>query len=814
MTIYKFKFHFEKKPDQIIDWKDTDNISEPFKEYSRKIKEDKEELIFYYKGSSFKYQDSLKNKFFKEEVFGQINPEKAINIFAFPLRKTKKLSSPLKLSTSDVKTELPNSLSSINIIKEENENKKGNEKEKKDNLALSKGITNEVKEEKRIEKEFFNDVLCPHCSTSAILENNYYKLNIINCENFHRSQNISYDRFEIVDSFPSIKCASCSIYRSSLTPPENQYYKCICGFHICPECYKTHAKEHNKIKIENQNYECILHNRPFNSYCLDCNMNICENCVQPTHTNHEILKFIHLNPKDDYIKNIQKEVDEQKKNLTKFINNSKKALDDIIREIENYLNNYILIEKTLLKRFNDKSINFQLLQNLRNKSLFYDNKILNTIKEYNDKDKDKDEINNIETLKRMYDLYTNINKAKNESKVVESKEESNKMNEMIINYSIKENGVNKRIKMFDSIFVDNNRDKLRLIIDGKEEDQLIEYYNNPSNKKDIQVKIIEKKPVTNMSYMFNNCKYLMSLDSTNWDTTKITNMESLFQLCSFDLLENIMINKFNNKNKNNNFSIWKTPNLTNMRAMFCKCINLKEMPEMSKWDTKNVKDMSLLFNGCISIENLSKFPTWNTQNVEDMSYMFSRCIKLKEIHNIQKWNTYNVKSICGIFNRCEELTKLSNIGNWTMNNVTDISIIFQFCCKLEKLPDINKWNVSKVKDMSGVFSECSILKNLPNIGKWNTSSVESMSGLFNGCNSLTEIPDISNWDTNKVTDMSGMFCDCQNIIKLNISKWDTRNVTDMSYMFDNCSSLKDTQSLKNMNMSKVIDKTDMFKGCN
>ena len=803
MPTYKFKFHFEKKPDQLIDWKDTDNISEPFKEYSRKIKENKEALIFYYKGSSFKYQDCLKNKLFKDDFFGQINPEQTINIFAFPLRKTKKLSSSLKLSTSDSKTELPNSLSSINVINEEKENKKEVKKEKKDNLALPISTTKETKEEPHIpEKESFTDVLCPHCLTSAILEKNEYKLNIINCENFHRSQNISYDRFEKVDSFPSVKCGTCSSYRSSFTPPENQFYKCICGYHICPGCYKTHAKDHNKIKIENQNYECILHKRNFNSYCLDCNMNTCEYCIQPTHTNHEILKFIHLNPKDDYINNIKKEVEEQKKNLTNFIKNAKKALDDIIKEVETYLNNYILIEKTFLKRFAEKTVNFQLLQNLRNKSLFYDNTILNRIKEFNNIDKDTP--NNIETLKRLSAFYNNIIKAKNSDNIIENAIVTNKKNEMTIKYSIKEKGINKKIKLFDSLFVDNNRDKLRLIIDGHEEKQLIDYYPNASNKSDIEVKIIEKKTVTNMSYMFNNCKNLVSFNSTNWDTTNITNMEALFQLCSFDSVDSI---------SNNNFSTWKTPNLNNMRAMFCKCINLKTMPEMSKWDTRNVKDISLLFNGCISIENLSKFPAWNTQNVEDMSYMFSRCIKLKEIHNVNKLNTSKVKNMCGIFNRCEELTKLSNVGNWNTNNVTDISIIFQFCCKLDRLPDINKWNVSSVKDMSGVFSECSSLKNLPNIGKWNTSSVESMSGLFNGCNSLTEIPDISKWITKKVTDMSGMFCDCQTITKLNVSGWDTSNVTDMSYMFDGCSSLKDAPSVKNMDMSKVVDKTDMFKGC-
>ena len=798
MTKYKFKFHFEKKPDQIISWKDTDNISEPFKEYSRKIEEDKEDLIFYYKGSSFKFKD-CKNKSFKEEVFSQITPEQTINIIAFPLRKTKKLASTLKLSTSDVKTELPNSLISINVIKEEKViEKKEEKKEIKDILALTKFNSNEIKEEKVIEeKQYFNDVLCPSCLTSAILElkKDEYNLNIINCENFHRIQNISYDRFEELETFPYCKCGTCSIYRSSLTPPEDQYYKCICGFHICPECYNTHEKDHFKIKVENQNYQCILHNNPFNSYCLDCNMNTCESCIQPTHTNHEIIKFIHLRPKDDYIKEISIEVEKQKKNLTKFINNSKKAFEDIIKEVETYFNDYILIEKTLLKRYKEQSLNFQLLQNLRNKSLFYDNSIFKQLKEFNGQDRDVP--NDFETLKRISNIYEKITRAKiSNDKKEKNRKPPNQIGEMIINYSIKEKGINKIVKLFDSIFVYNNYDNLKLFIDGKEEKELIEYYNNASNKSEIKVKIIEKKPVTDMSYMFNNCKSFKSLDTSKWNFSKISNMEALFQLCTFDSI--------------NSISSWKIPNLTNMRAMFCKCTNLKEIPDMSKCNINNVKDISLLFNGCISIEKFSKFPSLN--NIEDMSYMFSRCIKLKEIV-MPKFNTANVKSICGIFNRCEELIKLQNI-NWTLNNVEDISIAFQFCSKLEKIPDINKWSLKNVKDMSGVFSECSSLKQLPKIGSWTINTVESMSGLFNGCNSLTEISqDISKWHTNNVTDMSGMFCDCQSIIKLpNLENWDTSKVTDMSYMFDGCTSLKGDSPTKKWDMNKVKDKTDMFKG--
>ena len=170
-----------------------------------------------------------------------------------------------------------------------------------------------IEEETKDDKICFNDIICPYCYSTAIITNNDNGLDIINCDNFHHISNISYNRFEKIDSFPSIKCSLCSSYKSSFTPPMNQFYKCICGEYIFPEYNKIHAKDHNKIEIENQNYQCIIHNQPFNCYCVDCNMNLCHYCFEPKHSKHEIIKFIHLLPKENYIGNIKKEVEEQKK---------------------------------------------------------------------------------------------------------------------------------------------------------------------------------------------------------------------------------------------------------------------------------------------------------------------------------------------------------------------------------------------------------------------------------------------------------------------------------------------------------------------
>ena len=66
--------------------------------------------------------------------------------------------------------------------------------------------------------------------------------------------------------------------------------------------------------------------------------------------------------------------------------------------------------------------------------------------------------------------------------------------------------------------------------------------------------------VTDMSYMFKNCKALTSLDVSNFDTSKVTTMEGMFGRCyAFVTLD---LRSFTNEN------------LTNIGNMFFDCTNL------------------------------------------------------------------------------------------------------------------------------------------------------------------------------------------------------------------------------------------------
>ena len=814
MSKINFKFHFEKKPDETIQCNDNESIVKPFAEYSTKIKEKTDELIYYYKGSIFNYDEFNKNKYYINQVFDKDELANTIKIFAFPLRKMKKLSETNKtvLSSSNRSLGMSSSIEAINPINQqtkEETNKLGDTIKTKDNKdKIQIEVKSETKIEKKVEEiKFFNDIVCPVCQTSAIIEieDGGLKLKTINCENFHRISGIKFNKFYDLEQMGSemigkLKCELCSIYRSQITPPEDDtFYICSCGAMCCHNCLKeTHKEaEHYKCQIENKNYKCLIHGKDFKKYCLDCNKNICDTCTD-THKDHETLNYAHLTPKNDYIEKITKEVENQKKNLSSFIAKTKKLLTDILNEIEEYYNNYILIENTLLNRYKNNFVNFQLLQNLRNIKLF-ENPNFNKFTK-------NDSIKKDGILSEIHTIYNSIKKVKAENKPKEDEPKSIfKNNKIIIKYKIPKKAINRNVKLFDSMFVENNKNKCNLIFNGNQTD-LVEYFKNKEDKEEINVELIEKEnaAITNMSYMFNNCKNFDSVDFNNYKLSNITNMESLFQLTPIEKIPNV-----------SNFNM---QNVKNMKAMFCKCTNLKEIhPDINKWNLINVKDLSLLFNGCKSIKSLPDLGKWDTRNVEDMSYMFSRCTNLKELHGLGKWKTSKVKNMCGMFNRCEQLTSLSlDIKGWEMTSVTDISIMFQFCSKLEKFPEIGRWNISKVEDISGLFSECNEVKILPNIGKWNTSKVTNMCGVFNECNKLTYIPDISKWNTSKVTDMSGLFCGCQSIKQLpnfSLQNWNTSNVGDMSYLCDGCSELGDITTIRNWSKVKVKDKTAAFNGC-
>ena len=156
-----------------------------------------------------------------------------------------------------------------------------------------------------------------------------------------------------------------------------------------------------------------------------------------------------------------------------------------------------------------------------------------------------------------------------------------------INFIKKINEKISKDKIFGEKFVENNKNKCKMIINGKEE-ELCSFYKRENNNNDIfTIKLKGIKNINDISYMFCGCESLLSLpDINNWNISHIKDMSYLFYQCS----------------------------------------SLINIGEISKWNINNITDMNFLFYGCSSLSNLPDISKWNTNNVTYMGYMFDDAI--------------------------------------------------------------------------------------------------------------------------------------------------------------------------------------------
>ena len=351
---------------------------------------------------------------------------------------------------------------------------------------------------------------------------------------------------------------------------------------------------------------------------------------------------------------------------------------------------------------------------------------------------------------------------------------------------------------------------------------------------------LNTEKVTDMSYMFNNCSKLTSLDVTKFNTAKVSNMGYMFFNCS--KLTSLDVTKFN------------TVNVTNMSEMFNNCLALTSL-DVTKFNTANVTNMSGMFNNCSKLLSLD-VTKFNTANVTNMSGMFNNCSKLTSL-DVTKFNTANVTSMSGMFNNCSKLTSL-DVTKFNTANVTSMNNMFNNCSKLTSL-DVTNFNTVNVTDMNYMFSDCQALTTIYASSKFVTTQVSNSSGMFNKCEKLKG--EEVGWTKDKATDKTyakiegGYFSRIprvkyadgtltfflasketlgENEYELNSGKnlpeWVkqhsfsiTKVVFDTSFAnarptscykwFLWCDKLKQVEGIKNLNTKEVTDMVDMFCDC-
>ena len=328
-----------------------------------------------------------------------------------------------------------------------------------------------------------------------------------------------------------------------------------------------------------------------------------------------------------------------------------------------------------------------------------------------------------------------------------------------------------------------------------------------------KIKTISKFPdtskVTNIEFMFNNCKSLVNFDANFLNTSKVTNISWVFGGCS-----NLQTLKINN---------WNTSQATNMECLFLLCESLVSI-DLSNWDTSQVKTMRFMFQRCYKLReiNLSGWDLSNIQNVSSTNefgtqHMFAECPELKVI-NICGCNKITIDRIIDelkkenmlqqvILKTCEDANRF--MGNFDASAL-ETDLYWKPNATKEPLP--GKFFDIKYNKPLFDLSECLHNSKIKEILIFpDTTLVNNMFRAFSSCNNLTYI-NVSNFNTSKVTTMGWMFTLCSSLTSLNLSNFDTSNVINMAYMFSSCSSLT-SLNLSNFNTSKVTSMISMFNGC-
>ena len=287
-------------------------------------------------------------------------------------------------------------------------------------------------------------------------------------------------------------------------------------------------------------------------------------------------------------------------------------------------------------------------------------------------------------------------------------------------------------------------------IEDEESDYEIKLWLDPTDKTAYYYaepeKVYLNEDSSNMFYLDpleQKIKNILEIDLSNFNTSHVTNMRSMF-----DGMSNLTTL---------NLSSFDTSNVTDMSFMFAHMHSLTSL-NLSNFDTSKVTNMYAMFNDMSNLTtlNLSNF---DTSMVTDMSYMFAVTPKLATL-NLSSFDTSKVTNMSHMFDGATNLTTL-NLSSFDTSKVTNMSWMFRNVPNLTTL-NLSNFDTSKVTDMSDMFSEMLNLTSL-DISNFNTSNVTKMNQMFllpNGYeynDKLEKIYVNNDFNTSKLAEFSDMF---------------------------------------------------------
>ena len=374
------------------------------------------------------------------------------------------------------------------------------------------------------------------------------------------------------------------------------------------------------------------------------------------------------------------------------------------------------------------------------------------------------------------------------------------------------------------------------------------------------IEIHFKEPIKSLSNFFGyfsayktgdeNVKNIISVDFTNFNSSKVEEVISMFEGCTS--IEEINFNNFQTSGK-----------IRNMSRIFYQCLNLKKI-DLSRLVIPFVEKMDQIFAYCKSLKflDLSNLYLERLTNADEMFY---------GLDNLEYINIYNVKSNKAFKTAIANLNKKE--GLMACQNEEIISEVINKCCSLygeinscaqanyivakfnkdvsypygfgyieyDKSPNKYRSEIYLIRNEKKIYrpdealdipanTEVEIYFNtaLVNLTKFfyfyddsnveylqsldftffNSSLLESMDSAFYGCTSL-EFIYLTNFEAPLLKNMNKTFFHCSSLKFIDLSSIVSSSITSINRIFCGCNSLKNLV-LKNLDMSHIEDAFSAF----
>ena len=300
------------------------------------------------------------------------------------------------------------------------------------------------------------------------------------------------------------------------------------------EFYQKSLKK-NEINEKETITLCQEHEEKYESFCKTCHKNICSQCLSKSHQDHNIIKFVDLQPSNNEIKNLKDSIKNEIKITSEFltlefnrwIDELKDKFEDLL-EVISYKNK---LYNQIISNYESGNLNYQVIHNI---------KIIL-----------KDQITRNPISKQLANLLKIIGSSKRDDKQPKFNEEKNKqfLNILDIENSVVEDNNTSRINS-------NFRNSLPVSNNINNPEQLLnDFINNPTRK-------IQADNQNNYNNQYNNSGY------GNMNNLKKSISGQINFSNAYPNNQNMQMNNFGNNNQlrnvsNNNSNRNNYPNSNN-----------------------------------------------------------------------------------------------------------------------------------------------------------------------------------------------------------------------------------------------------------